>query len=168
MSTVKVIGIGTSIVISQRIIPQYSDSDKHWYNTTSTTRPVKKTSDKARAVNSKNSKSWVGKRQIRGRAARSRQVCKRPTAWKSPVLCRRPYLFCKVSYIQVLQRHLRGSIKVIADQIFENPLTGRTIRHNNCNTLLTDLTGMLTPWTKKKLSYMGRMQLVDWAFGLLK
>lgn len=43
-------------------------------------------------------------------------------------------------------------------------LTKKSVRFKNCDSLLEELRGFLTRWNRKKLSYMGRIQLVDWIF----
>lgn len=45
------------------------------------------------------------------------------------------------------------------------PLTDKSIRYKDCDALLAELRTLLTRWSGKKLSYMGRVvQLVDWVF----
>lgn len=44
------------------------------------------------------------------------------------------------------------------------PLTGKLIKYRDCDGLLAELRNLLTRWSGKKLSYMGRTQLVDWVF----
>lgn len=49
-------------------------------------------------------------------------------------------------------------------QYLGTPLTGKLVRHKDCDGLLAKLKGILTKWSSKKLSYMDRVQLVDWIF----
>lgn len=44
------------------------------------------------------------------------------------------------------------------------PLTGKSIRYRDCDGLLAELRSLITRWSGKKLSYMGRVQFVDWNF----
>lgn len=42
------------------------------------------------------------------------------------------------------------------------PLIGKAIRFSDCDGLLAELRNILTRWSSKKLSYMGRIRLVEW------
>lgn len=44
------------------------------------------------------------------------------------------------------------------------PMTDRLIRYKDCDGFLAELRSILTRWSSKKLSYVGRTQLVDWVF----
>lgn len=41
------------------------------------------------------------------------------------------------------------------------PLTGRSIRYRDCDGLMAELRSLITRLSDRKLSYMGRIQLVD-------
>lgn len=55
-------------------------------------------------------------------------------------------------------------IKDLPIKYFGVPLTGKAIRFSDCDGLLAELKNILTRWSSKKLSYMGRIQLVEWVF----
>lgn len=44
------------------------------------------------------------------------------------------------------------------------PLTGRSISSRDCSALITDLQGIFDRWKGKRLSYSGRIQLIEWIF----
>lgn len=55
-------------------------------------------------------------------------------------------------------------IKQLPIKYLGTPLTGKLIRFRDCDGLLAELSNILTRWSSKKLSYMGRIQLVEWIF----
>lgn len=55
-------------------------------------------------------------------------------------------------------------LKELPIRYLGTPLTGKQIKHMGCDRLLAELRSILTRWSTKKLSYMGRIQLVDWVF----
>lgn len=44
------------------------------------------------------------------------------------------------------------------------PLTGRLIKYRDCDSMLAELRNFITRWSTKRLSCMGRIQLVNWIF----
>lgn len=63
-----------------------------------------------------------------------------------------------------LARILEFQVKELPIKCLGTPITGKLIRYIDCDGLLAELRNSLIRWSKKKLSYMGRIQLVDWIF----
>lgn len=66
--------------------------------------------------------------------------------------------------ISLLASILGFKLQQLPIKYLGTPITGKSISHKDCTTLIAELQALLEKWNHRFVSYKGRTQLVHWIF----